>query len=156
MITGPAMAPNYENGEKYLACKLFYKVSKPSRGDVILFEYAQSLGYTYVGRIIALPGDVLLIGDGKVYIDGQELKEEYLAPGAETESMGAREFKEVGNYQGVLEETGFQGFISEDQKITIPVDSYFVMGDNRNESIDSRSLGLVNSKDIIGKLLLKY
>lgn len=155
-IAGPAMAPNYKNGERYLTNKLAYVISKPKRGDVVVYWYPQSQNYLFIGRIIGLPGESFKIQGGKTSINNKPLIEEYLAPGTTTEAMKRREFKEVGEFQGKLEEVEGLKVIEEGQEIILPEESYFIMGDNRDEGIDSRSLGFVKLEGIIGKLSLKY
>lgn len=155
-IAGSAMAPSYKNGERYLANKLAYVISEPKRGDVVVYCFPQNQNYLFTGRIIGLPGESLRIQGGKIFINNKSLVEDYLVPGTITETIKRREFKEIGEFQGKLEEVEGPKIVEEGQEIVLPAKSYFIMGDNRNESIDSRSLGFVKTEGILGKLSFKY
>lgn len=101
-------------GDRLIGNRLAYCKDKPERGEVVIFHYPDDEEELYVKRVIGLPGEVLEIDDGKVYIDGSEtpLKEDYLK---EEWVVG------TGSY-----------------RFEIPEDAYFVMGDNRNDSWDAR------------------
>lgn len=119
-------------GNRLFGNRLAYKTSKPKRGDVIIFKYPDDeTGKTnYIKRVIGLPGETVNIVDGKVYIDGKELKEDYL----KEEPQGS-----FGPYE-------------------VPEKSYFVMGDNRNNSSDARfwENTYVTEDKIIAKAVIKY
>ncbi|MGQ9705716.1 MAG: signal peptidase I [bacterium] len=138
-------------GDLLLTNKLIYRFTEPKRGDIIIFKYPhqdntinpyktlkQWIGdltgrplinrKNLIKRVIGLPGEKLEIKDGVVYINGKPLKEPYL------------KFKPEGNFG----------------PYKIPSDNYFLMGDNRNESSDSRYWGTLNRKFIIGKALFIY
>ena len=119
-------------GNRVFGNRLAYKTSKPKRGDVIIFKYPDDeTGKTnYIKRVIGLPGETVNIVDGKVYIDGKELKEDYL----KEEPQGS-----FGPYE-------------------VPEKSYFVMGDNRNNSSDARfwENTYVTEDKIIAKAVIKY
>ena len=83
-------------------------------------------------------------------------EQEYLAPRTITETVKRREFREIGKFQGKLEEVEGPKVLEEGQEIILPEKSYFIMGDNRSESIDSRSLGFVKTEGILSKLSFKY
>ena len=100
----------------------------PQRGDIVILHPRQRDQRDLVKRIIGVPGDVLEIRNGTVYIDGRALIEPYVN----------------GSWRGDL------------QPVQIPSHEYFVMGDNRNESLDSRSFGLVQEDDIIGKAMASW
>ena len=156
VISGSAMTPSYKNGERYLANKLTYITSVPKRGDVVVYRFPQNQRFLFIGRIIGLPGERLTIQDGKVTINGNLLTEDYLTKGTITETMEKREFRDIDEFQGKLEKAGGPKTLEEGQKIILPVKSYFIMGDNRSGSIDSRSLGFVKREEILGKLSFKY
>lgn len=130
-VDGTSMNPTLENGDSLWVDKLSYTFGDPKRFDVIIFNYDENT--TYVKRIIGLPGETVRIDtEGNIYIDGKLLKENY---GKETILNNGRAGSEV--------------YLGEDE--------YFVLGDNRNNSIDSRwsDVGNVNREDIIGKVVLR-
>jgi len=122
------MEPNLKEDQHILINKAAYFFHSPQRGDVIIFRYPRDREQIYVKRIIAIPGDTIEIKDGIVYINGSPCEEPYVSSDTE----------------GGL------------PKQTIPPDRYFVMGDNRNGSWDSRYWGTVPRGDIIGKTWLCY
>jgi signal peptidase I len=139
-VNGSSMFPTYEDGQYLLTDKISYKVGIPKRGDVIVFrapEAAQcpeGTGCDFIKRIIGLPGETLEIRSDLVYINGQELKEDYLPVGTPSRP---------GNY-------------TANGPIKIPENSYMVMGDNRNHSSDSRTWGPVDKSLIVGKVFFRY
>ncbi len=123
-----SMQPNLYAGDFVIVNKLAYKLGVPQRGDIIVFRYPPDPTQTpYIKRVIGLPGDQIHIADGKVYVNEQLLVEPYLQV---TTSRG-------GDW-------------------TVPANSLFVMGDNRNNSSDSRSWGMVPMENVIGKALVIY
>lgn len=121
-------------GDRVFGNRLAYLTSDPQRGDIIFFRYPDNEDDIYVKRIIGLPGETVTIEDGCVYIDGagEPLAEDYLKE-EWTVATGPYEF-------------------------VVPEDSYFVMGDNRNDSWDSRywTNTYVSGKKILGKAVLAY
>lgn len=135
-ITGQAMAPNYVNGQYYIANKLTYRSTEPARGDVVVFKAPKDQDKDFIKRIIGLPDETVSLQDGKVYVNGQFLDE--------------------GSYlKGDVQTVG-GAFLQEEQEITVPVNQYFVLGDNRPFSSDSREWGFVPKENIIGKIGLCY
>jgi signal peptidase I len=123
-----SMQPTLYAGNFVLVNKLAYKIGTPSRGDIIVFRYPPDpTQVPYIKRVIGLPGDQVHITDGKVYINGGLLVEPYLIT---TTNRG-------GDW-------------------TVPANSLFVMGDNRNNSSDSRSWGFVPLQNVIGKAEVVY
>lgn len=126
-VVGPSMSPNLKNSDLLILNKAVYKLREPKRGEVISFEYT---GTKYlIKRIIGLPGESIEVKNNILYIDGKPFEEDYL-----DSSVITKDFK-------------------LDEKI--PKDSYFVMGDNRMDSMDSRDFGPIKEKDIIGKVLFR-
>ena len=132
-VQGDSMLPTYESGEKRLVNRLIYKVKSPARYDIILFESEDETNKQYyVKRVVGLPGETVQVRDGNVYVDGRKAKsfgkEQILSPGLAADGVK----------------------LSKNQ--------YFVMGDNYNNSEDSRSAlgGNVNKTQIIGKVGIKY
>lgn len=134
-ISGNAMVPNYVNGQYYLSNKFVYKTGNPQRGEVVVFKNPRNENQDFFKRIVGLPGEQIKVEDCKVYINNQILEESYLSEGICTQ-----------------EDT----FLQEGVPTTIPTDNYFVLGDNRDQSSDSREWGFVPSKNIIGRMDFCY
>lgn len=132
VVDGESMMPNLYHEDQLIVDKISYRFSKPSRFDVIVFPPRnEEKGIYYIKRIIALPGETIqILEDGQIMVDGQTL----------TESFGA----EVIRPERI-------GLASE--PITLGEDEYFVMGDNRNNSADSRLpyVGNIKRDEIIGR-----
>jgi signal peptidase I len=132
----PATACEARFSDRVIANRLVYRLHDPERGDVIVFETSRKVETacgirgTFVKRIVGLPGERLVMRNGHVWIDGVRLREPYLANG----------------YRGT--ETGAWP--------RVPADSYFVLGDNRSMSCDSRDWGAVRRGDIIGRADIRY
>lgn len=129
------MEPNFPDSEYLLTDKVSYRLHEPTRGDVIVFKAPINEEEEFIKRIIGLPGDKVSLKLNHVYINGKLLDEKYLASDLIT-SPGA--------------------FISEEQEIEVPKDKYFVLGDNRPHSSDSRSWGFVSKREITGRAWLIY
>jgi signal peptidase I len=127
-IEGRAMAPTLNNGDRVLINK---RVGELKRGDIVIFLFPKDRSKSYIKRIIGLPGEKVEIEDGKVIINGKRLDEPYIGP----------------------------QFFSHDslpEPVMIPADNFFVIGDNRNYSSDSRSWGTVPRNLIYGKFWYRY
>ncbi len=134
-IKGQSMEPNFQDGEFLLTDKVTYRFSKPKRGDVIVFEAPGTNNEEFIKRIIGLPGDDVTVVNGKVSINEQLINEDYLPDTFTTEG-------------GM--------FLKEGQTVTVPEDHYFVMGDNRIASSDSRTWGFVAKDKITGRAWIIY
>lgn len=132
IVKGESMSPNFENGDYLIVDEISYRFSEPQRGDVIVFDYPKDTSQRFIKRIVGLPAETVQVQNGEVKIikDGKEqiLNESYLPQGLKT-----------GN----------------DVNTTLGDNEYFVMGDNRPYSFDSRQWGTVPKKDIIGKAFLR-
>lgn len=155
-INGPSMEPSFKSGDTYLAYKFPYLIFSPGRGDVVVFRYSQKPILKGISRIIGLPGEKLMIKEGKIFINGSPLKEAYLSGAIKTITANKRVVQQTSEMEVSFEETQGQKILEEGQEILIPMDSFFMMGDNRENSIDSRSLGFVEKKDIEAKVAVKY
>lgn len=127
-IDGTSMVPNLDDGQYVLVNKTAYWFGRnPHRGDIIVFQAPDQPRYDRIKRVIGLPGETVEVKqDGTVYIDGNPLEEAYLPP----------------NHSGAS------------GTWTVPPDHYFVMGDNRSVSYDSREGGAIPRGKIIGKAWL--
>jgi signal peptidase I len=127
VVQGPSMLPTLETGQFLLVSRVAYHLGEPQRGDIIVFHPPLLITEDVVKRIIGMPGETVSIEAGQVYIDGQLLEEPYI-------TMPARG---SGSWE-------------------VPEGHYFVMGDNRNNSQDSRSWEALARERIIGPAWLSY
>lgn len=155
-INGSAMEPGYKNGDRYFTNKVAYVFSSPQRGDIVVFRYSQNPKFEGVGRIIGLSNEKFMIKNGSVYINGSLLEENYLANATKTVTMNRVEIQQINETEAENKEIQGEKVLEEGQEVLIPADSFFVMGDNRGNSYDSRSLGFVQKKDIKSKIAIKY
>lgn len=155
-ISGPAMEPSFKSGDRYLANKFAYLFSPLQRGDVVVFRYSQNPNFKGISRIVGLPNEKLMIKDGKVFINGSPLEEIYLSNTTKTVTANKRKIQQTSETEASLGEAQGEKILDEGQEILIPANNYFMMGDNRENSIDSRSLGFVEKKDIEAKIAIKY
>ena len=128
-VSGSSMETTLSDGDNLLVDKITYRISEPKRFDIIVFPFQYDTDTYYIKRIIGMPGETVQIDyDGNIYINGSLLEESY-----------GRE---------VIQNPGRAA-----EPITLGKDEYFVMGDNRNNSSDSRdpSVGNIHRKDIIGR-----
>ncbi len=133
VVEGSSMERSYHNGEYLFVEKVSYKIKTPRRGDTIVFRYPRDPRYNYIKRIVGLPGEVLQIRDGNVFVNGASLREDYIYPGQETIVDGNKDLQ---------------------YEITLENKQYFVLGDNRQHSSDSREWGPLEEKHIIGRSTL--
>lgn len=134
-IKGASMSPNYPDGEYLLTEKVTYYLRDPQRGDVVVFTPPTSEVDEFIKRVIALPGERIMIKEGRIYINDKLLKEPYIANTMKT-NAGT--------------------FLSEGQTFTVPTDLYFVMGDNRPNSSDSRYWGPITKPKMSGRAWVIY
>jgi len=126
-IDGSSMEPNLHHGEFVIVSKINYRLGEPERGDVVVFDFPRNITKEYIKRVIGLPGEQVRVQAGKVYINGIELSEPYL--------------KMEPQYEGQWD---------------VPENALFVLGDNRNNSSDSHSWGMVPMNNLVGEALLVY
>lgn len=129
-VVGSSMEPTYHNGNIVLVDKVFYKRSQPQYDDIVIVKYHVSAGEDQIiKRVVGLGGDRIEMKDNQLYRNGELLEEDYIQ-----EAM-------VGN---------------EDFAYDIPEGKIFVMGDNRNRSVDSRLIGYIDFEDeVIGRVFFK-
>jgi signal peptidase I len=126
-VDGFSMNPTLQDGEYVLVSKVTYRLGQPQHGDIIVFKYPGEPPQDLIKRIIGLPGDSVQVNGSNVYVNGQPLAEPYIAAAPV--------------YQGQWQ---------------VPEGFLFVLGDNRNDSSDSHSWGLLPRENVIGKALLIY
>ncbi len=136
VVDGHSMQPTLDSGDKMIVNQIEYAFSKPERFDIIVFHAPE--GKNYIKRVIGVPGDELVYREDTLFINGEAVEEPYLEGLKKSVQQGQLL---TGDF--TLEEiTG---------NTIIPEESYFVMGDNRRLSKDSRAIGLVSKEDVIGK-----
>lgn len=128
VVQGASMEPNFFNGEYLLTNKLNYKLGGASRGDIVVFKFPGELKQRYIKRVIGLPGDTVKLKNDQIYLNGHRLAEPYLPISIKTS-------KQTSQTEWVLKEQ-----------------EYFVLGDNRENSNDSRTWGILPAKNLIGKI----
>lgn len=135
-VRGSSMYPNLHDTDYLLTDKISYRLSPPKRGDIVIFVAPKNEEYDYIKRVIGLPGEsVSITEDYRVKVNNEILSEPYLPS----------DFKTFGGT-----------FLEAGRTINVPQDEYFVLGDNRNHSSDSREWGFVPRKNIIGKAWFRY
>lgn len=123
-VEGASMEPNFHDSEYLVINEISYRFQKPVRGEVVIFKSPADSRVYFIKRVIGLPGEKIELSEGRVYINGKELKEDYIAH-----------------------------FSSEDDaKVTLGPNEYYVLGDNRTNSHDSRRFGPIDKGRIIGKV----
>ena len=132
VVIGPSMMPTLEDGNNLVVDKISYRFHNPERFDIIIFPIRDNSGNTYIKRIIGLPGETVKIDkDGVIYINDKILHESY----------GREIIENPGN--------ALNG-------VTLGENEYYVLGDNRNDSEDSRfSIGIVKRQEIIGRAVFR-
>lgn len=133
-IKGMSMHPNFPDGEYLLTEKVSYYLHEPQRGDVVVFKPPISED-EFIKRIIGLPGETVSLRGGHFYINGKLLDESYIDPSVTT-------------YGG--------SFLGEGQEYVVPNGLYFVAGDNRPHSSDSRMWGPIDKKSMSGRAWVVY
>lgn len=130
VVEGNSMEPNLHDKEYLIVNRLTYRIDEPQRGDVIVFDAPNSPGVDYIKRVIGLPSEKIKIADDEIFINNKKLDEKYLP-------------------------ASFQTLISADASFSLErqlgPDEYFVMGDNREHSLDSREIGTIKKQAIVGK-----
>ncbi|NMA55006.1 MAG: signal peptidase I [Firmicutes bacterium] len=130
IVTGPSMEPTLYSGERLLINKFIFRFTEPARGDIVVFHPQARPKEDYIKRVISVAGETVEIRDGGVWIDGLQLTESYV--------------KEI--------------TYGQFGPVKVPEGKIFVLGDNRNNSQDSRynEVGLVSKQSIVGKAILRY
>ncbi|GAB4468947.1 MAG: signal peptidase I [Anaerolineae bacterium] len=127
VVVGESMEPTLHSGQYLIVDRMSYRLGEPQRGDIVVFDYPLNTTDDYVKRVIGLPGETVRISNGQVYVNDVALDEPYTS----SETPGA-------------------------QTWIVPEGSYFVLGDNRHSSSDSRSWGVLSREYIIGKVWASY
>ena len=130
VVDGPSMRPTLQHEERLVVNKFIYRVRSPERGEIIIFRYPRDPSRDFIKRVIAVGGDTVEIKDGRVYVNDEIIREDY-----------------------IMEKTR-----TEYPKVTVPEGTLFVCGDNRDNSLDSRSadVGFLPLENVKGKAMLVF
>lgn len=134
-VSGNSMVPTMHNGDYLITEKVSYRFGSPQRGQIIVLKNPKDESQDFIKRIIALPGDTIKIENNSVFVNEQLLDESYLPKDIQT-SAGA--------------------FLEEGATVKAGTNQYFVIGDNRPHSSDSREWGPVTKEEIVGKAFFRY
>jgi len=129
-VEGTSMQPQLSDQDRIFVNRFIYRFSDIERGDVVVFWYPRDRSKSFIKRVLGIPGDKLEIRRGKVLVNGLEIPEPYL-------KSDFRDYRSFG-------------------KVEVPPGQYFVLGDHRNSSNDSRSWGFVDRRLIYGKAIFSY
>lgn len=135
IVTGPSMEPTFYDNDRLIT----YRLDKIKRGSVIVLDAPDDPGSLYIKRVIGLPGDKITAKNDQLYINGKKYNEPYL-----------KKYATDGNFTTDFSLEALYG------RHTVPKNSYFVMGDNRPVSKDSRRIGFIKKDDINGVVKLRY
>jgi signal peptidase I len=131
MVQGQSMFPNFDDDQVLYVSRLNYLLGQPERLDIVVFHYPNDPKEDYIKRVIGLPGDIVEIRDAHIYVNNTALNEPYINELCEPRRCA-------------------------DNRWDLAPDEYFVMGDNRNHSSDSRVFGPVKRDLIVGEVLVRY
>lgn len=129
-VEGTSMMPGLEDQERIFVNKFVYRWEPIQRGDIVVFRYPRDTSKSYIKRVIGIAGDRIRIDSGQVYVNGEALDEDYVP----NDYVDARSYAEI----------------------VVPPNSFFVLGDHRSMSNDSRDFGTVNERYIYGKAVFGY
>lgn len=132
IVSGASMDPTFKNGQYLIVDELSYRLNDPARGDVVIFKYPKNPKQYFIKRVIGLPGDTITIGDN-----------------------GAVSIKDTSGTMFLLDEPYIVFKKNDAISRTVGADEYFMMGDNRAGSFDSRTWGPVKKEFIIGRALVR-
>lgn len=134
-VSGNSMVPTLKSGDYLITEKISYRFGSPKRDDMIVLKNPRDESQDFIKRIIVLPGETIRLENNVIFINGQPLTEKYLPPG--TRTPGA-------------------SFLTEGSTVKAGPNQYFVLGDNREHSSDSREWGGVTKEEIVGKAFFRY
>lgn len=135
-VSGESMYPTFKNKEYILTNLIALRFEDPKRGDVIVFKAPNAPDKDYIKRVMAVPGDTIEVQNGHVYVNGTQVNESAYLDNSVYTGPGA--------------------FLQEGETETVPPGHYFVMGDNRPYSSDSREWGYLKRSEVIGKSFFVY
>jgi signal peptidase I len=147
-IPSGSMLDTLRPGDRVLVNRMVYRLRDPHRGDVIVFRYPQDPDVVFIKRVVGVPGDVLEVRDGRLHVNGRKVAEPYV-------------HRTDGRPDPTIAQATIAGSTMHDpwsltDPYRVPVGNYFVMGDNRTDSDDSRGWGTVPRAAIVGEGLATY
>lgn len=134
-VSGNSMFPTLHDGDYLITEKVSYRLGNPKRGEIIVLKNPRDESQDFIKRIIAIPGDNIKVENNQVFVNGGVISEPYLPPNTPTRS-GA--------------------FLTEKDPVKTDANQYFVLGDNRSYSFDSREWGAVTREEIVGRAFFRY
>lgn len=134
-VSGRSMDPTFKDGDYIFTDKITYRLREPAKGDIIVLKNPRDESQDFIKRIMAVPGDTIKVEGSAVYINGEKLNEKYLPAGRPTPAGS---------------------FLLEGTEVKAGPNQYFVIGDNREHSSDSREWGAITKQEIIGKVFFRY
>jgi signal peptidase I len=132
VVKGASMEPNFDQGDYLIIDEISYRFREPKRGEVIVFRFPLNPSQRFIKRIVGLPGETIEIKEGKVIIKSE----------GEVQTLNEKYLSSI-NFDG------------REYNFTLKENEYFVLGDNRNFSYDSRYFGPLNKKFIVGRVILR-
>lgn len=132
IVSGKSMYPTFDNGQYLIVDELTYRLESPERGDVIIFHFPNNVKEYFIKRIIGLPGDTIAIVGGKVQVKNEANPDGFF-----------------------LTEPYIEDKLTDTDPVTLDNDHYFVMGDNRDASYDSRAWGTLSKELIVGRAFIR-
>jgi signal peptidase I len=147
-IPSESMLDTLRPGDRVLVNRAVYHLREPHRGDIVVFHYPRDPGVVFIKRIVGAPGDVLEVRDGRLYVNGERSGEPYV-------------HRTAGRIDPTVAQAAIAGSTLHDpwslaEPYRVPDGEYFVMGDNRTDSDDSRDWGTVPRAAIVGEGLATY
>lgn len=131
IVKGPSMEPTFFDDQFLIISRVHYLLNDPDRGDIIVFHNPENTSEDFIKRVIGLPGDTVSFQDQVLFVNGEELIEDYIVQQC-------------------------RPFNCPDDEVFLDNGEYFVMGDNRNASKDSRAFGPITRDLIVGEVLVRY
>lgn len=144
VVEGESMMPTLQNANRLIVSKIQYHITQPKRFDIIIFHATPT--EDYVKRVIGLPGDTVQYKNDMLYINGKKVDEPYLKPYKSKLLPG----------EDLTQDFSLKTLKSTNGVARVPKGKLFVMGDNRQNSVDSRIFGFVDESQIVGKVDLRY
>lgn len=135
VVSGTSMLPNYHDKDYLVIDRFSYRTGQPERGDVVVLKFPKDISQFFIKRVIGLPGETVTMQDGYVYITNTEHPEGWKLPEPYLPSQGQT--------------------LGSSKPVTLGSDEYFVLGDNRTGSSDSRYWGVLPREDIVGKAWIR-
>src|SRR3990167_1243093 len=174
IVQGESMAPNFASGDYLIVDEISYSFSTPQRGDVMVFKYPKDTSLDYIKRVIGVPGDKIIYKNKRLSVNGKDLSyqslpdyldEEHLVYSKQfSENLGGVEHR-IANVEAApafvsnpddFPQRELCNYNAEGFACTVPPGHYFMMGDNRDNSMDSRYWGFVPEQNIVGKAFVVW